>query len=60
MSGGEIVFYIFLVGGTFGIVHKTGAFENGVNKAMQSLGKYKVLMIPLTMTIFSILGFQLV
>lgn len=59
MSGGEIVFYIFLVGGAFGIVHKTGAFENGVNKAMQSLGKYKVLMIPLTMTIFSILGFSI-
>ncbi|MEB6170132.1 YfcC family protein [Staphylococcus pseudoxylosus] len=59
ISGGEIVFYIFLVGGAFGIVHKTGAFENGVNKAMQTLGSYKVLMIPLTMTIFSILGFSI-
>lgn len=59
MSGGEIVFYIFLVGGAFGIVHKTGAFENGVNKAMQSLGRYKILMIPLTMTIFSVLGFSI-
>lgn len=59
LSGGEIVFYIFLVGGAFGIVHKTGAFENGVNKAMSILGSYKVLMIPLTMTIFSILGFSI-
>ncbi|PTE39084.1 YfcC family protein [Staphylococcus equorum] len=59
ISGGEIVFYIFLVGGAFGIVHKTGAFENGVNKAMQALGTYKGLMIPLTMTIFSILGFSI-
>lgn len=58
-SGAEIVFYIFLVGGAFGIVHKTGAFENGVNKAMNTLGSYKVLMIPLTMTIFSILGFSI-
>ena len=58
-SGAEIVFYIFLVGGAFGIVHKTGAFENGVNKAMSTLGSYKVLMIPLTMTIFSILGFSI-
>ena len=49
ISGGEIVFYIFLVGGAFGIVHKTGAFENGVNTAMQILGRFKVLMIPLTM-----------
>jgi len=59
LSGGEIVFYIFLEGGAFGIVHKTGAFENGVNKAMSTLGSYKVLMIPLTMTIFSILGFSI-
>lgn len=59
LSGGESVFYIFLVGGAFGIVHKTGAFENGVNKAMSTLGSYKVLMIPLTMTIFSILGFSI-
>lgn len=59
LSGGEIVFYIFLVGGAFGIVHKTGAFENGVNKAMSTLGSYKILMIPLTMTIFSILGFSI-
>ena len=40
ISGGEIVFYIFLVGGAFGIIHKTGAFENGVNKAMRMLGKF--------------------
>lgn len=59
ISGGEIVFYIFLVGGAFGIVHKTGAFENGVNKAMQVLGSFKFLMIPLTMVIFSILGFSI-
>ncbi|MBO1237880.1 YfcC family protein [Staphylococcus nepalensis] len=59
ISGGKIVFYIFLVGGAFGIVHKTGAFENGVNKAMNVLGSYKALMIPLTMTIFSILGFSI-
>ena len=59
ISGGEIVFYIFLVGGAFGIVHKTGAFETGVKYVMTQLGKFKVLMIPLTMTIFSILGFSI-
>ncbi|MEL3710516.1 AbgT family transporter [Staphylococcus borealis] len=59
ISGGEIVFYIFLVGGAFGIIHKTGAFENGVNKAMRMLGKANFLMIPLTMTVFSILGFTI-
>lgn len=59
ISGAEIVFYIFLVGGAFGIVHKTGAFENGVNTVMQALGRFKALMIPLTMFIFSVLGFTI-
>lgn len=59
ISGSEIVFYIFLVGGAFGIIHKTGAFENGVNKAMYALGKANYLMIPLTMTVFSILDFSI-
>lgn len=59
ISGSEIVFYIFLVGGAFGIIHKTGAFENGVNKAMYALGKANYLMIPLTMTVVSILGFSI-
>ena len=47
------------MGGAFGIIHKTGAFENGVNKAMYALGKANYLMIPLTMTVFSILGFSI-
>ncbi|EKU49020.1 YfcC family protein [Staphylococcus massiliensis] len=59
ISGADIVFYIFLVGGAFGIVHRTGAIEAGVNKAMRSLGKSKVLMIPLTMLLFSVLGFSI-
>ncbi|AMY06020.1 YfcC family protein [Staphylococcus condimenti] len=59
LTGGEIVFYIFLVGGAFGIVHRTGAFENGINQAIKSLGSSKILMIPLTMTVFSILGFSI-
>lgn len=59
ISGGEIVFYIFLVGGAFGIVHKSGAIEAGIRRLMTQLGQFKVLMIPLTMLMFSILGFSI-
>lgn len=59
LTGGEIVFYIFLVGGAFGIVHRTGAFENGINQAIKTLGSSRILMIPLTMIVFSILGFSI-
>ncbi|WP_340296924.1 YfcC family protein [Staphylococcus coagulans] len=59
ISGGEIVFYIFLVGGAFGIVHKSDAIEAGIRRLMTQLGQFKVLMIPLTMLMFSILGFSI-
>jgi len=59
ISGADIIFYIFLVGGAFGIIHKTGAITNGVNAAMNKLGKNGKLMIPLTMFIFSLLGFSI-
>ncbi|MBI5974284.1 YfcC family protein [Staphylococcus canis] len=59
MSAADIVFYIFLVGGAFGIIHKCGAIEAGVNRMMTILGSSRILMIPLTMLIFSILGFSI-
>ncbi|WP_323704635.1 YfcC family protein [Mammaliicoccus sp. Dog046] len=59
ISGADIIFYIFLVGGAFGIIHKTGAITNGVNAAMNKLGNNGKLMIPFTMLIFSVLGFSI-
>lgn len=59
ISGADIIFYIFLVGGAFGIIHKTGTITNGVNAAMNKLGKNSKFMIPLTMLIFSLLGFSI-
>lgn len=59
ISGADIIFYIFLVGGAFGIIHKTGAITNGVNAAMNKLGENGKFMIPLTMFIFSLLGFSI-
>ncbi|WP_349420853.1 TIGR00366 family protein [Staphylococcus felis] len=59
MSAADIVFYVFLVGGAFGIIHKCGAIEAGVNRMMTILGSSKVMMIPLTMLIFSVLGFSI-
>ncbi|WP_320424519.1 YfcC family protein [Mammaliicoccus lentus] len=59
ISGADIIFYIFLVGGAFGVIHKTGTITNGVNAAMNKLGKNSKFMIPLTMLIFSLLGFSI-
>ncbi|HEC2157271.1 C4-dicarboxylate ABC transporter permease [Staphylococcus delphini] len=59
ISGAEIIFYIFLVGGAFGVIHQTGAFEASIRRLMFQLGRFHMLMIPLTMLIFSILGFSI-
>jgi uncharacterized ion transporter superfamily protein YfcC len=54
----DIVFFIFLVGGAFGIIRATGAIEAGIERAVIKLeGKEKVL-IPFSMILFSIAGFS--
>ncbi|MBT2583056.1 Na+/H+ antiporter NhaC family protein [Planococcus sp. ISL-109] len=52
----NIIFYIFLVGGAFGIIRATGAIESGIAKAVDKLEKREKLLIPIIMILFSILG----
>lgn len=59
VEAGEIVFYIFLVGGAFGIIHRTGAINAGVGAMMEKVGKKGNMLIPVTMIVFSILGFSI-
>ncbi|PPA71051.1 YfcC family protein [Jeotgalibacillus proteolyticus] len=55
-AGSSIIFYIFLVGGAFGVIRATNAIEAGIHKTVVKLGKKEFLLIPITMFIFSILG----
>ncbi|MFB1083064.1 YfcC family protein [Jeotgalibacillus sp. JSM ZJ347] len=55
-AGSSIIFYIFLVGGAFGIIRATNAIEAGIHKTVVKLGKKEFLLIPITMFIFSVLG----
>ncbi|MDM5213118.1 AbgT family transporter [Peribacillus sp. NJ4] len=58
-KGAQIIFYIFLVSGAFGIIRTTGAIEAGVYKGVRSLEGREKLLIPLSMLIFSIGGFSM-
>ncbi|MGE7854901.1 YfcC family protein [Bacillus sp. NPDC094064] len=58
-KGSQIIFYIFLVSGVFGIIQTTGAIEAGVHKGVRSLEGREKLLIPVSMTIFSIGGFTM-
>lgn len=52
----SIIFYIFLVGGAFGIIRATGAIESGIAKVVDKLEKREKLLIPIIMILFSVLG----
>ncbi|QBE49706.1 YfcC family protein [Leucobacter triazinivorans] len=53
----QIVFYIFLVGGAFGVIRATGAIDAGINRLVQKIGRSQKFIIPLVMIVFSVLGF---
>lgn len=57
MEASNIIFYIFLIGGAFGIIRATGAIEAVIQKTMDSVKGNEKLMIPVIMTVFSVLGF---
>ncbi len=52
----SIVFFIFIVGGSFNIITQTGAIEAGISKIAVSLKGKEKLLIPLIVFIFSIGG----
>lgn len=53
---GWIVFLIFIIGGSFGMINGTGAIESGIARLVNSLKDKEVLLIPVTMLVFSIGG----
>lgn len=52
----SIVFFIFMVGGSFNIVNQTGAIEAGISKIALGLNGMEALMIPIIVIVFSIGG----
>lgn len=55
-AASQIIFYIFLVGGSFGIIQATGTIEAGIGKAVHKLENKERFLIPVIMILFSILG----
>jgi len=51
-----IILFIFVVGGSFKIITSTGAFDAVIRSVTTKLGKREILIIPLLLIIFSILG----
>lgn len=52
----QIIFFIFIVGGAFAILEKTGAIEAGIGKVCLLLGKKTLLLLPVIVLLFSMGG----
>lgn len=49
----SVIFLVFLVGGAFSVVDKTGALRKGVSALVRKLGKREMLVIPLCCIAFA-------
>ncbi|MBR4039370.1 MAG: YfcC family protein [Clostridia bacterium] len=52
----QIIFFIFIVGGAFAILEKTGAIEAGIGKVCQLLGNRTLMLLPVILLLFSLGG----
>jgi len=52
----DVVAFVLIVGGAFGIITKTGAIEAGMKRLVKSLKGNDILIIPITMILFSLGG----
>jgi uncharacterized ion transporter superfamily protein YfcC len=56
MDAGLIIFYVFLVGGAFSVVDRTGALARLVNSMVRALSGRGILVIPIAGLAFAIGG----
>lgn len=52
----EIIFFIFIVGGSFAVVQATGAIEAGIGRVTKVMAGKERLVIPIVMIAFSLGG----
>jgi uncharacterized ion transporter superfamily protein YfcC len=52
----DIVFYIFIIGGAFGVLNRTGAIQAGINSLVRRIGGKRSLVIVVLTLVFAIGG----
>jgi uncharacterized ion transporter superfamily protein YfcC len=52
----DIVFYIFIIGGAFGVLNRTGVIHAGINRLVQRVGSRRALIVPVLALVFSLGG----
>ena len=52
----DIVFYIFIIGGAFGVLNETGLIQVGINRLVDRIGSKRALIVPVLTLVFAIGG----
>lgn len=56
VGAAEVVAFVLILGGAFGVILKTGAIDRGLNALSRWLGTKGILVIPISMILFSLGG----
>ncbi|WLR51980.1 YfcC family protein [Bacillus tianshenii] len=59
VESASIIFYIFIVGGSFGILRDSGAIEGAVGSISRKMSGKELMLIPVLMVFFSLGGAML-
>lgn len=58
-DAGYIIFFVLMIGGSFGILQGTGAIDAGIGEVVKKMSGNEKLIIPVIMIIFSLAGAML-
>ena len=52
----DIVFYIFIIGGAFGVLNRTGLIQSGIHSLVKRVGGRQALIVPVLTLVFAVGG----
>lgn len=52
----DIIFYIFIIGGAFGVLNRTGLIQGGIQTLVRRIGGRQALIVPVLTLVFAIGG----
>jgi len=52
----DIIFYIFIIGGTFGVLNRTGLIQGGIQALVRKIGGRQALIVPILTLVFAVGG----
>lgn len=55
-NGAYIIFFVFIVGGAFGIIQSTGVIDRGINVVIEKMNGKEIWAVPLFIILFSFTG----